>query len=251
MRINFLLITILFSFGLTVHAQRTKEMNIQTEIYDCEECFTMIEDALKELEGIKSYKFDYASSSIELKYNSIELTEELILETISEAGFKANDLPPTEDIYKQLPACCKHPDDRTEDRSHELEESHIDIKSKEQIEAEKAKEEQERKKKEQEALKLKWEEEKQLTNDKEKRVVIKTYVLCEDCEMTIEEAFENLQGIIEYTFEKDDIIMLYNPSVLSLFSLKKAISDAGFPADDMPENNDAYQLIPECCKYKK
>ena len=81
-------------------------------------------------------------------------------------------------------------------------------------------------------------------------VEIKTSAVCGSCKKTIETALNDVKGVEKATLDVDSKIVAvnYNPEKVSVDEIKKAINHAGYDADDMPAEKDAYDNLHGCCK---
>jgi mercuric ion binding protein len=81
-------------------------------------------------------------------------------------------------------------------------------------------------------------------------VKIKTSAECETCKNRIELAVNQLSGIkkVSLSIATKVLLVKYDPKKVSLSEIKIAISNAGYQADDIPANPDAYNVLPTCCK---
>ena len=98
---------IAFGVSLVVSAQSTKEKIVIETSAVCEMCKTTIEDALHNVEGVKSAYLDLNTKAVTVKYDGTELTPENIKAAIIMAGYDANELPADETAYENLHGCCK------------------------------------------------------------------------------------------------------------------------------------------------
>ena len=83
-----------------------------------------------------------------------------------------------------------------------------------------------------------------------KVVKIKTSAICDMCKNRIELAVNNLEGVKKSLLNLDSkvIKVKYNTDKLSETDIRAAIADAGYDADDMPKNLEAFEVLPGCCK---
>jgi copper chaperone CopZ len=70
-------------------------------------CYAIIQDAMKNVEGIESSKPDYANRTLEVTFNGLRLGIKNIEFVIAGAGFKANEIDPPEDVRARLPEGCR------------------------------------------------------------------------------------------------------------------------------------------------
>lgn len=83
-----------------------------------------------------------------------------------------------------------------------------------------------------------------------KVVKIKTSAMCDMCKNRIELVVNNLDGVKKSLLSLDTKIIKvkYDADKLSETDIRAAIADAGYDADDMPANIEAYNVLPACCK---
>ena len=83
-----------------------------------------------------------------------------------------------------------------------------------------------------------------------KVVKIKTSAICDMCKDRIELVVNNLDGIKKsmLNVETKMLLVKYDATKISTEDIKKAISDAGYDADDLAANEKAYSVLPGCCK---
>jgi len=88
----------------------------------------------------------------------------------------------------------------------------------------------------------------QKTTDK---VVIKTpTVQCEMCKSRIEKYLTREPGVssVNVDYKKKTTTITYLTDRNNIEQLKTAIANAGYDADDVTADEDAYKKLPKCCK---
>jgi mercuric ion binding protein len=83
------------------------------------------------------------------------------------------------------------------------------------------------------------------------KVVIKTpTVQCEQCKERIESYLKREPGIsaVKVDFKKKTTTITYLTDRNNIEQLKTAIANAGYDADDVSADGDAYKKLPKCCK---
>lgn len=98
-----------------------EKLVVKSKIY-CDYSQILITEALEDLDGVKHIDFDLDFQIIIVEFDPIEIGEDLIKETITDAGFTANELKPDEDAYNELPDCAKNKEDRQGTRADEIQE---------------------------------------------------------------------------------------------------------------------------------
>lgn len=88
------------------------------------------------------------------------------------------------------------------------------------------------------------------TISKADTVWIKTSAQCEMCKETIEKALAYERGVItsELDLKTKEVKVVFNPLKITPEKIRKAISLAGYDADNVPADTKAYQRLPRCCK---
>jgi periplasmic mercuric ion binding protein len=98
----------LASFGQTKTMMTAK---ISTPSVQCQECKERIETNLKRYDGVLSVNVNVKRKETTVKYLTDRTNLENIKTAIANAGYDADDIPANPDFYKQLPKCCKKPED--------------------------------------------------------------------------------------------------------------------------------------------
>jgi mercuric ion binding protein len=83
------------------------------------------------------------------------------------------------------------------------------------------------------------------------KVVIKTpTVVCEDCKERIERYLMREDGIqaVNVDYKKKITTVIYLTDRTNVEDIKAAIATAGYDADDVKAEPDAYAKLPACCK---
>ncbi len=83
------------------------------------------------------------------------------------------------------------------------------------------------------------------------KVVIKTpTVQCEMCKTKIEGYLKREPGVIssDVSFKKKTTTVSFLTDRNNIEQIKTAIANAGYDADDVTADEDAYKRLPKCCK---
>ena len=83
------------------------------------------------------------------------------------------------------------------------------------------------------------------------KVVIKTpSVQCEMCKTKIEGYLKREPGIIssDVNYKKKTTTVTFMTDRNNIEQIKTAIANAGYDADDVTADEDAYKRLPQCCK---
>lgn len=86
--------------------------------------------------------------------------------------------------------------------------------------------------------------------NEEKKVEIKTSAICGMCKSTIEKALSKEAGVTQSKLDvKTKVVTVtYDPSKTNPDKIRKAITMAGYDADNMPADSSAYNKLDGCCK---
>ena len=88
------------------------------------------------------------------------------------------------------------------------------------------------------------------TNPKFKEIKIQTSAQCEMCKERIEEALAFEKGVknSELDLKSKIVEVIYYPGRTNPEKIRKVISKAGYDADDVLADEEAYKKLPLCCK---
>ena len=75
-------------------------------------------------------------------------------------------------------------------------------------------------------------------------------MVCESCAKTIDKALRHVDGVKEVSVdqEKKIVQVKFVPAQTNLESLEKAMTAAGYDANDRKRDAVAYEKLPSCCK---
>lgn len=75
-------------------------------------------------------------------------------------------------------------------------------------------------------------------------------VLCEDCKKRLTTYLDRYDGIqyLNINTRRGEITVKYLTDRINIEEIKTAIANAGYDADDVPANEDAYKRLPKSCK---
>jgi len=75
-------------------------------------------------------------------------------------------------------------------------------------------------------------------------------VQCDECKERIETYLKRYDGVtyVNVNVKKKETTVKYLTDRTNLESIKTAIANTGYDADDVPANQDSYQQLPKCCK---
>ncbi|QQS28421.1 MAG: heavy-metal-associated domain-containing protein [Sphingobacteriales bacterium] len=75
----------------------------------CDMCEERIEKAVYNTKGVKAVNLDLDTKIATVKFNPKKVSADEIRTVISNAGYRADELPANETAYNKLPGCCKAP----------------------------------------------------------------------------------------------------------------------------------------------
>jgi periplasmic mercuric ion binding protein len=81
-------------------------------------------------------------------------------------------------------------------------------------------------------------------------VAIQTSAVCGTCKKTLETAMKSTEGV---SFSKLDLgnkvlTVEYDPALTNPDAIRKAVSETGYDADDVPMMQEAHDNLPACCQ---
>jgi copper chaperone CopZ len=89
-------------------AKKPQTVTIQSSI-QCGMCQNTIQKALKQVKGVKKVQTSITKSTITVSYKPDQVNLDQIRNTISAAGYDADNVKADPQAYQKLPACCKKP----------------------------------------------------------------------------------------------------------------------------------------------
>ncbi len=86
-----------------------------------------------------------------------------------------------------------------------------------------------------------------------KKVTIQTNAVCGMCETNIETALTGLDGVksADLNLETGKIKIKYDADLIEPATLRQAIANTGYNADNVPARPKAQEALAACCKPKK
>lgn len=93
----------------------------------------------------------------------------------------------------------------------------------------------------------------QAQSEKTKTEEFKVYGNCGMCESRIEKAAKGVEGVTDADWDKKTkmIEVTYNPEVVELTDIKKAIVKVGHDTEEFKTEDSVYDDLPGCCKYTR
>src|SRR5215470_7148780 len=75
-------------------------------------------------------------------------------------------------------------------------------------------------------------------------------VQCDECKERIESYLKRYDGVtyVNVNVKKKETTVKYLTDRTNIENIKTAIANAGYDADDIAANPDAYKALPKCCK---
>jgi len=99
------------SFFASAQTKTLLTAKISTPTVQCDMCKERIETYLKRHDGVTYISVNVKKKEATVKYLTDHTNIENIKTAIANAGYDADDVPANADAYKQLPKCCKKPED--------------------------------------------------------------------------------------------------------------------------------------------
>src|SRR4030095_102678 len=106
---------VLASVGMSIMAfAQTKPLltaKIATPTVQCDMCKERIETYLKRYDGVTYVNVNDKKKETTVKYLTDRTNIEIVKTAIANAGYDADEIAANPESYKQLPKCCKKPED--------------------------------------------------------------------------------------------------------------------------------------------
>ena len=99
------------SFLVSAQTKAQLTAKITTPTVQCDMCKERIETYLKRYDGVTYVNVNVKKKETTVKYLTDRTNVENIKTAIANAGYDADDVPANPDAYKELPKCCKKPED--------------------------------------------------------------------------------------------------------------------------------------------
>jgi copper chaperone CopZ len=111
-KLLFLVIAItVTSFLASAQTKAQLTAKITTPTVQCDMCKERIETYLKRYDGVTYVNVNVKKKETTVKYLTDRTNVENIKTAIANAGYDADDVAANPDAYKELPKCCKKPED--------------------------------------------------------------------------------------------------------------------------------------------
>jgi copper chaperone CopZ len=101
----------LASFAVSAQTKAIQTVKVNTPTVQCDMCKERIETYLKRMDGVMNVNVNVKQHVTTVKYITDRTNEENIKTAIANAGYDANEIAANPESYKQLPNCCKKPED--------------------------------------------------------------------------------------------------------------------------------------------
>lgn len=90
----------------------------------------------------------------------------------------------------------------------------------------------------------------QAQNKNEQTVKIKTSAVCGMCKKTIEKAMAYEKGVKESSLDVKSKVLtvVFDSKKTDAAKIKKAVTETGYDADELPAQEKAYKKLNDCCK---
>ena len=97
--------------GFSQAKKAVQTVTIQTPTVQCDMCKKRIEEYMIRETGVQKVTVDYKKKTTKVTYATDRTNIENIKTAIANVGYDADDVTANEDSYKELPKCCKKPED--------------------------------------------------------------------------------------------------------------------------------------------
>jgi periplasmic mercuric ion binding protein len=107
-------LTAVLLFSVAANAQAKKAIQtvtIKTPTVQCESCKNRIEKYMIREDGVTKVNVDYKRKTTKVTFISERTNIENVKTAIANLGYDADDVTANEESYKELPQCCKKPED--------------------------------------------------------------------------------------------------------------------------------------------
>jgi copper chaperone CopZ len=106
-----LALTAIASTGFSQVKKAVQTVTIKTPTVQCEMCKKKIEQYMLRESGVQKVTVDYKRKQTKVTFVTDRTNIENIKTAIANVGYDADDVTANEESYKQLPKCCKKPED--------------------------------------------------------------------------------------------------------------------------------------------
>lgn len=100
------------SWSAVAQQKKPVTVKIATPTVQCEQCKKRIENYMKREDGITKVVVNYKRKETTVTYLPDRTNVENVKTGIANAGYDAGEIKANEDSYKELPTCCKKPEDQ-------------------------------------------------------------------------------------------------------------------------------------------
>jgi len=107
----FLVGSVSAGFSQTTPKKGIQTVTISTPTVQCEMCKKRIESYMIREEGVQKVAVDHKKKKTKVTYVAERTNIENIKTAIANVGYDADDITANEESYKELPNCCKKPED--------------------------------------------------------------------------------------------------------------------------------------------
>src|SRR5688500_12909412 len=97
--------------GVSQVKKTSQTVTIKTPTVQCDMCKKRIEEYMIRETGVQKVTVDYKRKTTKVTFVSDRTNIENIKTAIANVGYDAEDVTANEESYKELPKCCKKPED--------------------------------------------------------------------------------------------------------------------------------------------
>ncbi len=215
--------------GQMMHTTQGVSMTVKLPSVQCGMCKNTIETGISKVAGIRSVNVDMDHKTAEVIIDPEVIDAQGVEHSIAELGYWANETPADPAAYHNLDGCCQ----MTEAEYDQLRmKSETDHSTPDKTDG----------------MKI-------LKNDAENQAMVRVSlptIQCGMCESRIERELPKTAGIqsVDVILENHMGHIVYDPEVLTLPDIEKAIAQIGYQANTTPADAMAYHKLPGCCKVR-
>ena len=99
------------TLGISQVKKAVQTVTIKTPTVQCDMCKKRIEEYMVRETGVQKVTVDYKRKTAKVTFVTDRTNIENIKTAIANVGYDADDVTANEESYKELPKCCKKPED--------------------------------------------------------------------------------------------------------------------------------------------
>jgi periplasmic mercuric ion binding protein len=107
MKTSAMMILFVILTGIAYGQKKNTEQVVIMTSAECDMCQDRIEGALRFEKGVKKADLDLKTKLVTVTFDTRKTSPEKLRQVIAAQGYHADDVAPTPEAYKKLPACCQ------------------------------------------------------------------------------------------------------------------------------------------------